>query len=1191
MGAESTPVAARAWPLPDDLDLAALQTRAGLRRLDARFLRELDQSAPALAGQLRAARRQAPADARAESELLIELAGQLEDFLGRLFAIEPELAALRARHQAQDPVLRTKYKFVKRQALLGTEPEQRRAFDAPALRTALIAAGADLADEPAFADALLQWQEQARKGDDTEREVARARIALARDYAAWAAGTEAGRAHHPESVLFRHPQPLDPSQRIALAGTHADQRGAIEHRISVHALRERRGFALTDPGFSLARALDEARYCLNCPRQGNDSCRRGLIRTPDARPGDAGEVDGAHDRARPATERGGDAARRAETTIDAPRGPRFARSPFGEALRGCPLEERISEFLWLKEHAKPLGALAMIVLDNPMVAATGHRICNDCSKACVFQQQTPVDIPQTETRVLRDVLALPWGVELYGLLLRWNPLDLRQWLPKPASSRRVLVVGCGPAGFTLAHELLRAGHQVVAIDGLKIEPDPHDGQPIVDAGCLREPLDTRVAAGFGGVAEYGITVRWDKNYLRLIRRLLERWPRFRMFGGVRLGSTLDLDQAFATGFDHVALAVGAGRPTVLDIPGGLANGVRAASDFLMALQLTGAAREDSLANLELRLPAVIVGGGLTAIDAATEARAYYAVQVEKMLCRFEALPQPERLAQRDDPDLQVFLEHARALRQADALPGAQAAAARHALIEQWGGVTIAYRRRLADSPAYRLNPEELGHAMAEGVRLQSGVQPLAIETDARDRVTGLRVRDLDGAEKILPAATILIAAGTHPNTVLARENEPPLPLEAGYLATVGGAGPGQHPKDPAVSFVCQRRPDGRAVSMLGDAHPAFAGNVVRAMASARRAAPLIDAELRSLPPARIRPQAWSRWVARLTRDWQASVRSVRRLAPGIVELTVRAPAAAARFAPGQFYRLQTFEAAAELRTLAGQPARLATETLALTGAWVDARAGTVALVVLEMGGTADLIARLRPGQAVVLMGPTGEPTMIGRGETVVLVGGGLGNAVLFSIGAAMREAGNRVIYVAGYRRPADRFHAPRIEAAAEAVIWEANRPPVRTRAPGRRRIPGQCRAGARALATGGFAHLGFTCAMPAPLVIGSDRMMAAVARALRGPLAEAVSPGLVSIASVNSPMQCMMKEICGQCLQRQIDPQSGRSSTCSAAPARPAAGIRGLRLPGRASGPECHPGAPVGTLAAPYPGDADSRKP
>jgi hypothetical protein len=89
----------------------------------------------------------------------------------------------------------------------------------------------------------------------------------------------------------------------------------------------------------------------------------------------------------------------------------------------------------------------------------------------------------------------------------------------------------------------------------------------------------------------------------------------------------------------------------------------------MALQLTGAAKADSIANLQLRLPAVVIGGGLTAIDTATEALAYYPRQVEKFLGRFETLaaergeaavraawtPVRERIAGE-------FIAHARAIR-------------------------------------------------------------------------------------------------------------------------------------------------------------------------------------------------------------------------------------------------------------------------------------------------------------------------------------------------------------------------------------------------------------------------------------------------------------------------------------------------------------------------------------------------
>jgi hypothetical protein len=52
-------------------------------------------------------------------------------------------------------------------------------------------------------------------------------------------------------------------------------------------------------------------------------------------------------------------------------------------------------------------------------------------------------------------------------------------------------------------------------------------------------------------------------------------------------------------------------------------------------------------------------------------------------------------------------------------------------------------------------------------------------------------------------------------------------------------------------------------------------------------------------------------------------------------------------------------------------------------------------------------------------------------------------------------------------------------------------------------------------------------------------MMAAVAAARHGALAPWLKPGHVGLGSINSPMQCMMKEICAQCLQRHVDPATG----------------------------------------------------
>src|SRR5205085_8549383 len=60
------------------------------------------------------------------------------------------------------------------------------------------------------------------------------------------------------------------------------------------------------------------------------------------------------------------------------------------------------------------------------------------------------------------------------------------------------------------------------------------------------------------------------------------------------------------------------------------------------------------------------------------------------------------------------------------------------------------------------------------------------------------------------------------------------------------------------------------------------------------------------------------------------------------------------------------------------------------------------------------------------------------------------------------------------------------------------------------------------------------------IAIGSDRMMAAVAAARHNGLGAFVKPTQRGIGSINSPMQCMMKEICAQCLQPHRDPATGK---------------------------------------------------
>ncbi len=106
------------------------------------------------------------------------------------------------------------------------------------------------------------------------------------------------------------------------------------------------------------------------------------------------------------------------------------------------------------------------------------------------------------------------------------------------------------------------------------------------------------------------------------------------------------------------------------------------------------------------------------------------------------------------------------------------------------------------------------------------------------------MRRADGSEAVLPARAILVAAGTQPNTVLAREDRR-ITLDGKYFQAIDEAG---EPVTPARAFpkpdlaqvLMHRAPDGRAISFFGDLHPSFYGNVVKAMGGAKRGYPVVS---------------------------------------------------------------------------------------------------------------------------------------------------------------------------------------------------------------------------------------------------------------------------------------------------------------------------------------------------------------
>lgn len=1106
----------------DGFSYLDLREPAMLARLDTLFLERLRTHDAALADGLIAYREGDTERSTETSALLLACAPVLEAFIGELFGITDEIAQLRAETLAHDPVFAFKKEFVSRRArrrlLKNDVTEDFSSLDAR-LSAALNDAGHDSEDRELniarYALFLLKDKESRAEA-----------IELVTSWAIRAMTTDEGKAAVRGWASFDLPCPVDIDALVPAEPIEQDDAGRVG--LPAAACRERTGFGLTDARMNQRQVLSEVDYCIYCHDHDGDFCSRGF-------PVKKGEPDQG-----------------------------IKHNLLGVRLDGCPLDEKISEMHLLKKDGRSLASLAMIMIDNPLCATTGHRICNDCMLACIYQKQQAVNIPEIETRSLTDVLALPWGVEIYDLLMRWHPLRSKQFHLKAYNGLKVLIAGMGPAGFTLAHHLTLEGFAVVGIDGLKIEPLPAElmDTPIRDYSTLEDKLDERIMAGFGGVAEYGITVRWDKNFLKLIYLALSRRKHFQVFGGTRFGGTITLEEAWAMGFDHLAIAVGAGLPQALPIPGSLAPGMRMAADFLMTLQLTGAAKTKGLANLQLRLPAVVIGGGLTGIDAATEAMAYYVVQVEKTLARYETLSETiGESAIRDGLDpasctiLDEHLEHARAIRDERARAAASGETPRiRELVQRWGGATVVYRRRMQDSPAYTRNFDEITKAMEEGVYYADRLSPVAAGLDEHGHINSLQCERMDydadgklintGEQVRLEARSILVATGAKPNIAYFFEHRDTFTLdganyashlyEDGALKQVAASGQCKNPQSgPFTSY----DHEGRHVSFIGDTHPDFNGNVVKAVASGLRSYAKITASFGARASEHGDVDEYERFADNTREALTAKVICVTRHTPNIVELVIKAPQAARRYAPSQAFRLQNFESHAAMI----EGTRLQTETLPLTGSKVDAKAGTVSLIVRERGASSKLVSTFKVDEPVILMGPSGNRAIVPEASTILIIGDWLAISALRSLGPAYKAAGNRVLAVLSIDNADEVFCRDEIEAVCDAIVWvTATGDPVANVRDTDASATGAVDEILERYAAGELTHMAIELKQVDMLHIIADReLLKTVQKARNGALKPHLAKNPKASAAIYGSMQCMLKGVCSQCLQWQIDPATG----------------------------------------------------
>jgi ferredoxin/flavodoxin---NADP+ reductase len=146
----------------------------------------------------------------------------------------------------------------------------------------------------------------------------------------------------------------------------------------------------------------------------------------------------------------------------------------------------------------------------------------------------------------------------------------------------------------------------------------------------------------------------------------------------------------------------------------------------------------------------------------------------------------------------------------------------------------------------------------------------------------------------------------------------------------------------------------------------------------------------------------------------------RELGPDVFELTVQAPRIAKARKAGQFVIVRTDDKA---------------ERVPLTIADVDRKAGTIRLIVQRVGVSTRMLGGLEPGDSIRDMaGPLGQPTEIEKFGHAVVVGGGVGTAVVYPQAVALKEAGNYVTAVIGARTKDLLLLEEPLRAVADEVV-------------------------------------------------------------------------------------------------------------------------------------------------------------
>lgn len=1068
----------------------AWQTIDAPKYVDEGFLSYLEQTDAEVHQKLHLYRAgQAEACETERSAWLITLAVHVENFLIKFFDIGEDAAVLAQQTAEFDDV------FVMRKTIIWPQRHGQAVKGGNELFVALTTELNALtqfraADDPerCLAHYVRRWM-----GDPSQNKA----LDLVRQWAQLAWGTDVGLAWVSGWLSFRRPEKLHFDHLVPVVDNRKDSVLRVEGNRS----HPRDGFDLTDSGMSQRAVAAEIDYCVFCHKSEGDFCRRSFP------------------------------LKKKQLELG------VRRNPLGELLEGCPLDQRISEAHLLRKQGKSIASLVMIMLDNPLCALTGHRICNECMKSCIYQKQTPVNVPEIESRILKDVLNLPWGVEIYSLLMRWNPLLQTKHFQQPYDGRRVLVMGMGPAGLAMSYYLSYQGCFVVAVDGASLQPLPSQlvDKKIKHYERFKKDLSSYQGLGFGGVADYGITARWDKDLLKLLYVMFLRNSMFQCFGGIRFGGSLQVEDIWSLGFDHAVMALGAGLPKSLNLPNITTPGVFQANDFLMNLHLNQASQHSSLNEFDYALPAVVIGGGLTAIDTATEIQAYYVRMVERIYHRYQSVIDKhsevvfkEALSDQEFTLLQTFVEHGKVVvkvRQEALMLKKPADFSSY--IQSWGGVTIVYRRRMIDSPAYQRNHNEITKALEEGVFYLESLSPLEFVLDSNQQMVALRCRKNDGSgesEQVdIPARSVFMATGAKPNIAYTYEHPGAFKHSEGiyesYALSQKSLSHGEIELEKSARGVfTSYRKNNHLISFIGDVHAYYQGNVVKAIASAKdHYQSILDAM--SVLEKRDTWQALKPWRQSLVKLMSARVTRLEIINDQWVKIQVHMPLAACKHLPGHIYRLKRLGLERDSVNFKGG------DGIVVQGLGSPKDNAHLDFILPLSHKTQSILKGLRIGDALSILGPSGVRAKIFECGTHICVGGT--NAAIYTLALApyLKDKNAKIIFFHDGQNGYPEFlYKAQVDAGIN--VFKSSEEAIFS-----------------SLQACFFEKKQLEGDQIKQVVLLSDCTLShQIKQFLEAHVWPKLEEAVDLRAGVFGPMQCLLKGICAQCLQWQIDPYTQKKT-------------------------------------------------